>query len=78
MRSLDHLLSAVGQEAKYGPVRRLAQRKRPNKVHFAGIEALLRQSAAALTSRGEGLNISPLLVGRTGQGADWAMPAYSF
>jgi uncharacterized glyoxalase superfamily protein PhnB len=31
-----------------------------------------------LTSLYAGLNIRALLVGRTGQAADWAMPAYSF
>ena len=57
-----------------------APRKGNGRTRFIslGIAAPLHSCAATLTAPAAPWIIAPLLVGRTGQGADRAMPAYAF
>ncbi len=58
----------------------VALRKGNGRTRFIsrGIAARLHRPAATLTAPAGAWNIARLLVGRTGQGADRAMPAYAF
>jgi hypothetical protein len=57
-----------------------APRKGNGRTRFISprIAARLHRHAATLTAPAAAWNIASLLVGRTGQGADRAMPAYAF
>jgi hypothetical protein len=57
-----------------------APRKGNGRTRFIsrGIAAPLHSYAGTLTAPAAQWNIPALLVGRTGQGADRAMPAYAF